>query len=121
MLTNWVPRAEPGAKVIQLGGGTRELYYYPKNALQVTIVGEGVNKSLLEQAGVQAAVPTLARAQPPWDLAFAPDASVRVSSFWLLWRSGGWRDLDDETNAKQRHVCNNRFGVPALELHKTQP
>jgi hypothetical protein len=36
--------AGQGATVIQLGGGTRELYYYPKNTMTVIIVGENVNK-----------------------------------------------------------------------------
>lgn len=66
-----------GAKVIQWGGGARQLYYYPKNTIQVTNVGEAVNKSLIEQAGVQAAVPTLGRKQPVYDLGFAADGSVR--------------------------------------------
>lgn len=34
-----------GGKVVQLGGGARQLYYYPKNVLQVTNVGDDVNKS----------------------------------------------------------------------------
>lgn len=34
-----------GAKVIQWGGGARQLYYYPKNTIQITNVGENVNKS----------------------------------------------------------------------------
>lgn len=76
MLTNWVPRTAPGARVLQLGGGARQLYYYPKATLQVTVVGEELNKSLIEQAGVQAAVPTLGRRQPAYDLSFAPDASA---------------------------------------------
>lgn len=33
-----------GATVIQLGGGTRELYYYPKDTMTVINVGENVNK-----------------------------------------------------------------------------
>ncbi|GBF89091.1 hypothetical protein Rsub_01808 [Raphidocelis subcapitata] len=44
MLSNWVPRGGNGAKVIQLGGGARQLYYYPKNVVQVTNVGDDVNK-----------------------------------------------------------------------------
>jgi hypothetical protein len=119
--------------VVQLGGGARQLYYYPKNTIQVINVGEDVNKSepgasmarqllectccklvcgvtpvvcllergvecncalpllapetqglclntpppgLMEQAGVQAAVPTLAYKQATWDLSFAADGSV---------------------------------------------
>ncbi len=37
---------------------------------QVTVVGEQVNLSLLEQAGTLAAVPTQARQQPPTNLRF---------------------------------------------------
>jgi hypothetical protein len=48
MLSNHVPRADAsgggGARVIQVGGGTRELYYYPRDVVQVTAVGECVNK-----------------------------------------------------------------------------
>ncbi|GIL79577.1 hypothetical protein Vretifemale_8899 [Volvox reticuliferus] len=76
MLTNYVPKGEPGPRVIQLQGSTRELYYYPKSTLQVTVVGENINKGLLEQAGLQAAVPTTAKTQSPANLGFAADASV---------------------------------------------
>ncbi|EFJ45877.1 hypothetical protein VOLCADRAFT_118240 [Volvox carteri f. nagariensis] len=76
MLTNYVPKGEPGPRVIQLQGGTRELYYYPKSTVQVTVVGENVNKGLLEQAGLQAAVPTVAKQQSPANLGFASDGSV---------------------------------------------
>ncbi len=30
--------------MIQLGGGTRELFYYPKDTIMVTAVGEKLNK-----------------------------------------------------------------------------
>uniref|UniRef100_A0A383VYG1 Methyltransferase type 11 domain-containing protein n=1 Tax=Tetradesmus obliquus TaxID=3088 RepID=A0A383VYG1_TETOB len=76
MLTKYVPQAGKGATVIQLGGGTRELYYYPKNTMTVINVGENVNKGLMEQAGVTAAVPTIVKQQPITDLSFQPDASV---------------------------------------------
>lgn len=33
--------------------GLQELYYYPKNTVQVTVVGEGIKKELLEQGGLQ--------------------------------------------------------------------
>ncbi|KAG2485966.1 hypothetical protein HYH03_015292 [Edaphochlamys debaryana] len=74
MLTNQVPKNKP--TVIQLQGGTRELFYYPKSLLQVTVVGESMNKSLIEQAGLQAAIPTLCKPQSPTNLGFAADASV---------------------------------------------
>jgi hypothetical protein len=43
MLGGFVPKA--GGTVVQLGGGTRELYYYPMTVRQVTVVGEDVNPS----------------------------------------------------------------------------
>ncbi|KAF6259010.1 hypothetical protein COO60DRAFT_1060647 [Scenedesmus sp. NREL 46B-D3] len=76
MLSKYVPKAGKGATVIQLGGGTRELYYYPKNTMIVINVGENVNKGLMEQAGITAAVPTIVKQQPITDLRFQPDASV---------------------------------------------
>jgi hypothetical protein len=45
MLSKYVPNGvSTGVRVIQLGGGTRELYYYPKDVVLVTNVGEKVNK-----------------------------------------------------------------------------
>eukprot|EP00878_Enallax_costatus_P021692 GHUV01022982.1.p1 GENE.GHUV01022982.1~~GHUV01022982.1.p1 ORF type:complete len:237 (+),score=40.12 GHUV01022982.1:867-1577(+) len=44
MLTKYVPKGGGGATVLQLGGGTRELYYYPKDTKLVTNVGEKINK-----------------------------------------------------------------------------
>jgi hypothetical protein len=45
MLSKYVPSGgSTGARVIQLGGGTRELYYYPKDVVLVVNVGEKVNK-----------------------------------------------------------------------------
>lgn len=45
MLSKYVPSSgSTGARVIQLGGGTRELYYYPKDVVLVVNVGEKVNK-----------------------------------------------------------------------------
>ena len=81
-----------GARVIQWGGGARQLYYYPKNTIQVTNVGESVNKSLIEQAGIQAAVPTLGRKQPVWDLSFAADGSVRGVRAAQRWEAPGLMD-----------------------------
>lgn len=44
--------------------------------LQVTVVGENVNKGLLEQAGMQAAVPTIAKVQAASNLGFQGANSV---------------------------------------------
>ena len=35
MLTRHVPRDGNGATVIQIGGGTKDIFYYPRNTLQV--------------------------------------------------------------------------------------
>jgi len=78
MLTRHVPRGGNGASVIQVGGSTKDLFYYPKDTLQVSVVGEDVNKGLMEQAGMQAAVPTVAKVQSPSDLGFAPNSSVEA-------------------------------------------
>lgn len=53
MLGKYVPRGGTGARVIQLGGGTRELYYYPKDVVLVTNVGEKVNKGAREKGSVE--------------------------------------------------------------------
>eukprot|EP00798_Chlamydomonas_sp_ICE-L_P009153 gene9153-16278_t len=76
MLTRYVPKEGRGPVVIQCGGGTRELYYYPKNTIQVTVVGDKVNPSLYEQAGMQAAIPTTAKKQSAASLSFASDGSA---------------------------------------------
>jgi hypothetical protein len=48
-----------GARVLQVGGSTRDLYYYPKGTVSVTILlqKEGESAGLWEQAGLQAQVP----------------------------------------------------------------
>ncbi len=38
MLTQHVPRDGNGAIVVQIGGGSKELFYYPKNTLQVRLL-----------------------------------------------------------------------------------
>ena len=35
MIGNYVPKG--GARVLQIGGGTRDLYYYPKGTVQVAV------------------------------------------------------------------------------------
>jgi hypothetical protein len=44
---------------LQLGGSTRDLFYYPEGTLQVTVGGPQVG-AMWEQAGVQAKVPVVA-------------------------------------------------------------
>jgi cyclopropane fatty-acyl-phospholipid synthase-like methyltransferase len=43
--------------VLQLGGTTRDLFYYPPRTVQVTVVAAELTPSLWEQAGLQAGVP----------------------------------------------------------------
>jgi SAM-dependent methyltransferase len=49
-----------GARVLQLGGTTRDLFYLPKGTQQVTVAGADVRVSLWEQAGMQAGGPVRA-------------------------------------------------------------
>ncbi len=45
------------ARVLQLGGTTRDLFYYPNGTVQVTIAAEDIKEGLWEQAGISAGVP----------------------------------------------------------------
>lgn len=74
MLTNNVPKG--GANVLQMGGGTRELYYYPKDINRLVNVGEKANKSLIEQGGVQAGVPVIVKNLPATSMDFQGDSTV---------------------------------------------
>jgi len=62
--------------VMQLGGTTKDLYYYPKTIGQVMVVGEDIQPLLFEQVGSSAGTPTLARKGSVAQLGFTPDASV---------------------------------------------
>jgi len=72
------------AKIIQLGGGTRELFYYPPQTIQVTAIGEDLNAGLMGQAGIQASIPVVSRKEPVTSLAqlggSSADAVVSLSS-----------------------------------------
>lgn len=46
-----------GARVLQLGGTTRDLYYYPSGTVQVTVNAMDINKGLFQQAGMTVGVP----------------------------------------------------------------
>eukprot|EP01025_Chloroclados_australasicus_P048289 TRINITY_DN54676_c0_g1_i1.p1 TRINITY_DN54676_c0_g1~~TRINITY_DN54676_c0_g1_i1.p1 ORF type:complete len:251 (+),score=16.06 TRINITY_DN54676_c0_g1_i1:123-875(+) len=74
MLTTWVPHG--GARVIQIGGGTRQLFYYPKDTVQVTVVGPYLNEDLIQQGGMQAAVPAIAKKLDYQDLSFSEDGTT---------------------------------------------
>lgn len=67
MLTNNVPKG--GGTVLQLGGGSRELYYYPRDLRALYVLGAAQAKGLLEQAGLQArarsSLPPAAAVPPP--------------------------------------------------------
>jgi len=45
MIGNHVPSG--GARVLQIGGGTRELYYYPQGTLQVSITQSSTKKGVI--------------------------------------------------------------------------
>ncbi len=69
-----------GAKVLQLGGTTRDLYYYPAKTLSVSVNlldGGPRTQGLFEQAGIQVGIPTTATAVPLVEcLASVPTASL---------------------------------------------
>lgn len=48
-----------GAKVLQLGGSTKDIFYYPEGTVQVAVLGPEVNAGLWEQAGMSAGKQTL--------------------------------------------------------------
>lgn len=65
--------------MLQLGGSTRDLYYYPKGTVQVTAAGPALSVSLWEQAGMQAGVPVRAvksSASDAGDLSFMGGGSA---------------------------------------------
>lgn len=73
MLSRHVPAQ---SSVIQVGGGTKELFYYPKSTEKVVVVGENVNKGLMEQGGVQAGTPTICKDTNPSEMRFAGTSTV---------------------------------------------
>lgn len=46
-----------GARVLQLGGDVKQLYYYPRDTVLVSVAAPKLRRALWEQAGVQAGVP----------------------------------------------------------------
>lgn len=51
---------QSSARVLQIGGTTRDLFYYPKSSIQVTVMSLSKDaKRLWENAGVQAGVPVV--------------------------------------------------------------
>ena len=46
-----------GATVLQLGGTTRDVYYYPSKTVKITVNEQGLNRGLFEQAGMTVGVP----------------------------------------------------------------
>ena len=46
-----------GPRVLQLGGTTRDLFYYPKGTIQITVAGEDLKVGLWEQSGMQCGIP----------------------------------------------------------------
>ena len=49
-----------GAKVLQLGGTTRDIFYYPAGTTKVNVNGPQITPSLYEQAGISAKIPVSA-------------------------------------------------------------
>lgn len=45
-LFEWSDVCAGGARVIQIGGGTRDLYYYPKDTVLVTAISPKLKKGM---------------------------------------------------------------------------
>ncbi|PSC74024.1 phosphatidylethanolamine N-methyltransferase [Micractinium conductrix] len=76
-----------GARVLQLGGTTRDLYYYPAGTVQVTVGGADLKTGLWEQAGMQAKVPVQA-VQEDVQRVLAAQAGSSADSVVLLGTMG---------------------------------
>ena len=50
-------RQGSGAVVLQLGGTTRDVYYYPTGTVKITVNEVGINKGLFQQAGMTVGIP----------------------------------------------------------------
>ena len=61
MLGRYVARNK--SRVLQLGGTTRDLFYYPKGVIQVIVNAPNVTSSLYEQAGIQSGIPVSANCE----------------------------------------------------------
>eukprot|EP00889_Picochlorum_renovo_P005427 jgi/Picre1/32457/NNA_007803.t1 len=84
-----------GARVLQLGGTTRDLYYYPSGTVQVTVNAIDINKGLFQQAGMTVGVPVEATDLDLREcLQKTRDGSVdSVSRVYHLNNSGTWDDV----------------------------
>ncbi|PRW60904.1 methyltransferase type 11 [Chlorella sorokiniana] len=81
-----------GARVLQLGGSTRDIFYYPADTIQVTVGGPDVSPGLWEQAGMQAKVPVQAvKAEPQKVL--SSQAGSTADSIVLLNQLQEWADM----------------------------
>jgi len=70
----YVPKGR--AKVIQINGTTRDVYYYPEGTISVEVVGSNINPGLMQQAGYSAKIPVTARKQSPANLKFQATGSL---------------------------------------------
>jgi len=93
MLSNWVPKG--GSVVLLSGGGTRDLYYMPKDTVKVTFLGKELKAGLLENAGIQAGVPVEVIDARPDELGSQADSSVDAVIGYGCLRAGGRRYLEE--------------------------
>ncbi|KAL4459195.1 hypothetical protein ABPG75_014074 [Micractinium tetrahymenae] len=80
-----------GARVLQLGGSTRDLFYYPAGTVQVTVGGPDIQAGLWEQAGMQAKVPVVAVKQEAQRVLSTQAGSV-ADAIVLVNQLGQWAD-----------------------------
>lgn len=81
MISNHVPKG--GASVLQIGGGTKLFYYYPKGTIQIAVTQSSTNKGMfytrtsngwwlsgvLENGGLAAKIPVVVRSSVDLDKA----------------------------------------------------
>lgn len=80
-----------GARVLQLGGSTRDIYYYPAGTQQVTVGGPDVKAGLWEQIGMQAKVPVAAVMQDVQKV-LSSQAGSTFDSVVMINQMGQWAD-----------------------------
>ena len=87
MLANCLPKGNK--TILMIGGGTKDLYYLPRDVLQATLVDPKADESFWQQAALQARTPVAVRKRPYEDLRFAPDASIGVTAMASTWPACG--------------------------------
>lgn len=76
MMGRYMPGQRPDLRFLQLGGSSRDLFYYPTATALVIFQDPGANESLMRQAGIQAGVDVDVKTNAYDDLAWRPASSL---------------------------------------------